>query len=119
MKLKIIVGTLLVLGLLAVAPVQAQAMEECPHEPTIAALHACVEHAVAHGHIGNAGIARSLHAKLDAASAAEMRGQSSVAINILKAFVQELNAQAGKHVEAEPAGHLQMHAEMVIAALDG
>jgi hypothetical protein len=119
MKLTIMLATVLVLGLLAVAPAQGQSMDDCPHEPTIAALHACVEHAVEHGHIDNTGIVRSLHAKLDAASAAALRGQPAVASNILEAFVQELHAQAGQHVEAAPAGHLQMHAEMVIAAIGG
>jgi hypothetical protein len=35
----------------------------------------------------------------------------------LQAFIQNVEAQAGKHIVAEHAGHLVEHATMVIAAL--
>ncbi len=59
----------------------------------------------------------SLLAKLDAAQAAEDRGQTGTAINLLGAFIHEVQAQAGKHIEATHAEHMVMHAQMVIQAL--
>ena len=47
--------------------------------PTIQALRDCVQHAVDQGLIDNAGVATSLFAKLDAAQAAQDRGQPTVA----------------------------------------
>lgn len=117
MKVKYIGVVLLILGLSTVGAARAQAMEACPHDATVQSLQACVQHAQSQGLIDNAGIARSLRAKLDAAQAAQARGQLPVAINTLEAFVHELDAQAGKHVQAEHATHLRMHAEMVIQAL--
>jgi len=91
---------------------------ECPHhEATIDSLRMCVEHAFEMGHIDSHGIAASLLAKLDAAQAAYDRGEPWVAVNMVEAFVQETEAQAGKHIEADHAGHMIMHAEMVLAAL--
>ena len=92
---------------------------ECPHhhEPTIEALHHCVHHAEEMGHITNAGVAKALHAKLDAAQAALDRGQPDVAVNNLEAFINQVEAQAGKSIDAEHAGHMIMHAEMVIASI--
>ena len=92
----------------------------CNHDgATIASLHHCVMHAVDMGHITNAGVATSLMAKLDAAQAAVDRGQTDVAINLLNAFVNEVKAQSGKFIVADHAGHLVMHAQMVIMVLGG
>ncbi|MBZ0300365.1 MAG: hypothetical protein K8J31_11510 [Anaerolineae bacterium] len=100
------------------SPVMAQEMM-CPgHEGnTIASLAECVSHAASEGHITNAGIAKSLLAKLNAAQSALDRGQPSVAINTLEAFIREVQAQAGKHIHLEHAGHMVEHARRVIAAL--
>jgi hypothetical protein len=108
---------LVTLGLVFVSPAAAQEMDMCPHDATVAALHTCVTHAVEHGHIDNAGIARSLHAKLNAADAALAAGDVDAALDALGDFVNELAAQSGKHVDAMAATHLRMHAETVIAAL--
>jgi hypothetical protein len=107
-----------VLGLLAgvTAPVQAREMDHCSHEPTIEALHECVHHAAMEGHI-NATIAQSLFAKLDAAQEALDRGQLEVAVLILQAFISEVQAQAGQHIDRQHAAHLITHAREVIAAL--
>ena len=43
-------------------------------------------------------------AKLDAAQAAFDRGQTHVAVNLLNAFINEVNAQSGKHIAADHAG---------------
>ena len=117
MRLLFVTLTLVVLGLVAPIPARAQAIDDCPHAPTIQSLRACVQHAAEHGHIDNRGIARSLLAKLDAAQAALDRGEAAVAVNQLNAFVRELHAQAGKHIVPEHAEHLRAHAQEVIRAL--
>jgi predicted negative regulator of RcsB-dependent stress response len=96
---------------------RAQTTDECVHQPTIASLEACVQHAADQGFIDNQGIANSLLAKLDAAQAAFDRGQTEVAIKNLEAFIHEVQAQAGKHIDQMHAEHLVMHAQMVIQAL--
>ena len=104
-------------NLLASGTARAQASDECVHQPTISSLTACVRHAAAEGFIDNQGVTNSLLAKLDAAQAAQDRGQTGTAINLLGAFIHEVQAQAGKHIEATHAEHMVMHAQMVIQAL--
>jgi len=116
MKLKLVSLIAVALLLLGTRPALADDMSTCD-TPTIAALQMCVHHAAAMGHIDNEGIVRSLHAKLDAAEAALDRGQPVVAVNILGAFISEVQAQAGRHIDAEHAEHMVMHAQAVIAAL--
>ena len=114
-----ILGILAVL-LLTAAPVSAADTMTCDHSgTTIASLHDCVMHAYHMGHITNKGVANSLLAKLDAAQVALDRGQPGVAVNLLHAFTNEVNAQTGKHIVAEHAGHLVEHARKVITALGG
>jgi len=103
--------------LLVSGTVRAQAGDECPLVPTITSLIACVQHAAETGDIDNQGVANSLLVKLDAAQAAFERGQSSVAIHQLEAFIHEVQAQAGKHIDATHAEHMIMHAQAVIDAL--
>jgi hypothetical protein len=98
-------------------PAHAEDMDQCSHEPTIQALRECVQHAVMEGHIDDATIAQSLFAKLDAAQAALDRGQPAVAVQILQAFVYQVQAQAGVHIDHHHAEHMIMHAQAVIAAL--
>jgi len=121
MRFLLVTLALIALGLAAPVPARAQAMDDCPHAPTptIASLRTCVQHATDEGHIDNQGITRSLLAKLDAAQAAFDREQTAVAVKGLEAFVRELDAQTGKHIVAEHAAHLRMHAQDVIAALSG
>jgi hypothetical protein len=105
-----IVGVLLLLA----APAFAADMT-CDHgDATIAALHDCVMH-----HVTSPGVAISLMAKLDAAQAALTRGQTDVGINLLNAFINEVNAQSGIFIAADHAPHLAQHARMVIVALGG
>lgn len=104
-------------SLLTVGTARAQAADDCAHAPTIASLEACVEHAAQQGFIDNQGVTNSLLAELDTAQAALNRGQTSVAINALQAFIKEVQAQAGKHIQQEHAGQLVEHAQMVIQAL--
>jgi len=117
MKIFLTAAIAIVLSLAVVGPVAAQEMSMCPHGETIASLQACVEHAREQGHIDNQGVTRSLVAKLGAADAALERDQPAVAVNILEAFVRQLEAQDGKHVVSPHAGHLEMHAQSVIEAL--
>jgi len=106
--------------LLLAAPAFAAENHTCDHNgTTIESLHHCVMHAYDMGHITNAGVRDSLLAKLDAAQAALDRGQPGVAVNLLHAFVNQLNAQAGKHIVADHAIHLVDHARNVITALGG
>ncbi|MBI5874270.1 MAG: hypothetical protein HZB81_00190 [Deltaproteobacteria bacterium] len=53
------------------------------------------------GLIDNAGIKQSLLAKLDVAENSIKRGQKQAAINQLNAFINEVNAQKGKHIKDE------------------
>jgi hypothetical protein len=118
-KLILILGIVAVLSLLA-APALAADNLTCDHMgTTIASLRDCVKHAHDMGHITNKGVANSLLAKLDASQAALDRDQSSTAIRLLNTFINEVNAQAGKHIAAKHAGHLVMHAQQVIAAPGG
>lgn len=109
---------LAVVTLLSVTPALASDGMECPHPgPTLSALQACVTHAAEMGHIDNQGIAKSLLAKLTAAQSALNRGQADVAVSELEAFIHEVEAQAGKHIDAMHADHMRMHAQEVIQAL--
>ena len=96
------------LGLVLVAPVSAGALEMdgCAHDPTLDALRACVVHATEQGHIDNAGVARALLAKIDAAERAVEAGDVNRAVAGVSAFVTLVEAQSGTHVAAEHADHL-------------
>jgi hypothetical protein len=106
-------------NLLTTGTARAQTADDCALTPTIASLTTCVEHAASQGIIDNQGVTKSLLAKLGAAQAAFDRGQTSVAINDLQAFIHEVQAQAGKHIVQEHAQHMVMHAQLVIQALGG
>ncbi len=126
LKRRIIVAAVALVALLAFVGfnlltsgiARAQTNDDCVHAPTIASLEACVEQCAEQGFINNQGVTTSLLAKLDAAQAALDQGQTSVAIHQLDAFIQEVQAQAGKHIEATHAQHMVMHAQMVIQALE-
>lgn len=67
------------------------------------------------GAINNHGIANSLLAKLDAAGFARSRGRCSIAANIYRAFINELQAQSGEHVDAAAAAIMIADARYLIA----
>ena len=118
-KLLLVLSIVVMLSLLA-APALAAGDMTCDHDATtITSLHNCVMHASDVGHINNKGVANSLMAKLDAAQAALDRGQTGVAVNKLHAYVNEVRAQSGKHIDSTHADHLAEHAQNVIAALGG
>ena len=109
---------LVVVSLLAVTPVFANAEGECSHAAsTVASLRDCVTHAAEMGHIDNQGVGNSLLAKLDAAQIALDRQQTPVAVAKLEAFLHEVEAQAGKHIDKEHAEHMAMHAQDIIKGL--
>ena len=116
-KTRLMIPLMLIGAVMTISPV-ASAMD-CPSNmlPTIQGLRDCVQHAVDIGHISDSGIVTSLFAKIDAAQAAQDRGQSATAADILQAFIQEVNALAGVFIEAEHADHIVMHAQMVVTDL--
>jgi len=104
---------------ITVGTARAQTSNDCGQATTTASLVACVEHCAELGLINNQGVTNSLLAKLDAAQVAQDNGQTGTAINILHAFIQELHAQAGKHIDQSHAQDMATHAQMVILALGG
>jgi hypothetical protein len=105
-------------SLIGAGTARAQTTDECGQDTTIASLVICVEHCVANGFINNQGVANSLLAKLDAAQVAQDNGQTGAVINLLGAFIQEIQAQAGKHIAQPHAQHIVTHAQLVIQALE-
>ena len=116
-----VIGLLVVwLSVALVTPALAEEGHDCGHHhqmATIENLAQHVEHAAMMGHITNAGVTNSLLAKLAAAQSAFDRGQNQTAINMLHAFISELEALAGKHVLDLHAQCLIHHAHQVHMAL--
>jgi hypothetical protein len=102
-----------------VVPALSKGIRHCPaaNGRTIASLRLCVGHALTGGLIRSIRLADTLVAKLDTAEAVLARGQSGMAVYLLKGFIREVQAGAGEQIEAEHAGHLVDHAAQVIAAL--
>jgi len=112
--------TIVSILLLLAMPAFAAEDHPCDHSgTTIESLQNCVKHAYDMGYITNKGVALTLLAKTSVAQAALDHGQPQVAIRLLRSFIQEVNAQAGKSIAAEHAGHLVEHAQNVIKALAG
>jgi hypothetical protein len=103
-----------VLTLAYMSPALAQNGVECP--PTIEGLSECINHHYSEGNISQ-GTYNSLLAKVDAAQAARDRGQVDTAGNILNALIKQVSAQSSKNITSEAAGHMIMHAQMVIENL--
>ena len=119
MRIMILILIAAVHSLFSVAPTSAQMLDDCSHTPTIAALRTCIQHAINNGDINTVGVGRSLLTKLDTAQKSVDRGQPVAALNQLNAFINELDAQAGKHITIDHATHLRLHAQHVIAVLHG
>lgn len=107
-----------IFSLVGASPAQAQASDGCPLDTTVQSLHVCVQHAADQGFIDNQSVANSLLAKLGAAQNAVNRNQPDVAANQVQAFIQEVQAQAGKHIDQMHAEHMIAHAQAVIQALE-
>ncbi|MDZ7262124.1 MAG: hypothetical protein ONB05_08475, partial [candidate division KSB1 bacterium] len=69
------------------------------------------------GWIDNQGIANSLDAKLDNAKKQLEKGKTKTAINVLQAFVNEVEAQKDKHLTSEAYALLKYNAEYLIKKL--
>lgn len=75
-------------------------------------------YAASQGIISSKGVAHSLLAKLDATEEAVRDDHPSQAIQLLRAFIHEVEAQSGKHIDLIHAKHLVLHAQLVIQALE-
>ena len=74
-----------------------------------------VKNALASGAIDNSGVANSMLATLTQAKAARGRGQCGVAATIYRAFVNQVTAESGQHVQAATAAQLISEAQFLIA----
>jgi hypothetical protein len=70
-------------------------------------------------HINKHGICNALQAKLTNAMRADGRGQTHVVINMLNAFLHQLNAQNGKSISADAFRILEQDVIYVIESLGG
>jgi 5'-nucleotidase/UDP-sugar diphosphatase len=71
----------------------------------------------AEGQIDNLGIFIGLLKKLQQAQSALLKGQTAVAINVLNAFIAQVDAQSGKHITSEAAAILIADARWIINGL--
>lgn len=85
-------------------------------EATLATLSATVERYAAEGLISG-GVDRSLLASLARATAAAERGNPGAAVRILDAFVNEVDAQDGGHIDPAAADVLRSDAALVRSSL--
>jgi hypothetical protein len=106
----------LALSLSFVSRAHASDGMDCDHS-TVKSLYTCVHHAAEMGHISNVGVVNSLLVKVAAADDALARQKTNAAVRILVAFINEVEAQAGIHIDAMHAEHMIMHAEMIINGL--
>lgn len=70
------------------------------------------------GDIDNQGVCKALSQKLEHALQKREAGQIKVATNTLKAFIKQVEVQAGKHISARGADILLMDAQYVIEHLN-
>jgi hypothetical protein len=82
---------------------------------TLTSLRALILALLSRGEIDSEGTARGLLAKVDAASAATARGDRSAALNQLSALLNDVSAQAGKHLSARGAEVLTSDVRYVMA----
>jgi len=75
------------------------------------------EQALKQGWINNAGVANSLDVKLNAALTALQAQDTNTAKNILNALLNEVEAQAGKHLTTEALALLQFNTQHLISKL--
>ncbi len=88
-----------------------------PVETLLDTLISLKHQALAEGWIDNRGIANSLDSKLDNARKKLASGDSTTAKNMLNAFVNEVEAQNGKHLTSEAYALLKYNAEYLIDRL--
>ncbi len=122
MKWLLVAVTVLVLSTLVAGPVLADTMTcdaSMGDMTTIQSLIDCVNHAISSGYVSDPAVAQALLATLNAANAAQLHGNTWTAINNLNAFISQVQAQSGVHIDPDHATHMIMHAQMVIADLGG
>ena len=73
--------------------------------------------AVALGWINNNGVANSLDSKLDVAKKQLVSGNNRTAVNTLNAFLNEVEAQNGKHLTSDAYALLKFNVEYLIGKL--
>lgn len=73
-----------------------------------------IKQMLASGQIDNAGIANSLISKINAALAAESRGDVQASNNIIRAFINQVEAQSGSHISTSAAAILINAATYII-----
>jgi FIMAH domain len=98
-----------------VAPKATAQMDDCVM--VLDTLEMCITHHWEMGQIHSNGVYNSLLSKVASAVSANDRGQTSTAINILNAFINQVSAQSGKKIDFEAAEHMIMHANSAITDL--
>ena len=88
-----------------------------PIPTTIGELNSEIMELGSGGEIDNQGIVTSLLAKLDAAQKLIDEGKIDQAKNLLNAFINEVQAQSGKHITPEAAELLIQSAEHILSTL--
>ncbi len=84
----------------------------------IQSLISSISRFLAAGKIDNAGIANSLTMKLQNAQKSLDNGQLKTAANQLNAFISEVQAQSGKHIDADAAALLISDAQWILMHMD-
>jgi hypothetical protein len=87
-------------------------------EVTIEELIATLDDYCEQGQIDNQGICNSLRKKLEKAQDYIVQGKANKAVQELQAFINEVEAQRGKHIVVEAADQLLTMAEQLIVQLE-
>lgn len=94
--------------------IPVKAMSSCTMMPncdmTLDALPSCITHHWNNGDILSEGVYKSLMAKANVAIAARDKGQTGAAIDILNAFINQVNALRSAKIKDMAADCLVMHA---------
>ncbi len=78
----------------------------------------CVTHHWEAGQIHSEGVYNSLISKVNAAVNARDNGNTEAAINILEAFIHQVEALSSKQIDSEAAEHMIHHATKAIEELE-
>jgi hypothetical protein len=85
--------------------------------PFLQIIQSYKERSVQQGWIADSGVAISLDAKLNAAQRALQNGDSGTAKNVLNALINEVQAQANKHLTPEAVALLQFNSQYLVSQL--
>jgi hypothetical protein len=110
-------ATAMLLAASAVIPIAyAHEEDECP--TTLDTLDDCVTHHWNDGQIHSKGVYNSLISKVNAAISTRDNGNTEAAINILEAFIHQVEALSSKQIDSEAAEHMIHHATKAIEDLE-